>query len=405
MSFGVCLVFEIAADIHIPKDVIQVPIELAKLLGDCPTYLITRPNSCQQKLSEYVNVIHLGQPILQNDEALQNERIEKLIFSSEWYEEACKIAAEYADVLMLFPHFGNPTKGALDFWVCSLLKGHRPSVYLKLDADPRGFTKTIPPEDERKSLVRKFKDVIRANIRNIKEWIRYLPITAISAESSFTLEMFTYLHPGLRNKTFLVKNCPPQAEILKLPDGETLIKDKKPVFLTVGRLSESGKAIDILLSAWIAFAAQYSSWKLYLVGSSEASFQQLWAKKLEEANLSHTVDWMGPIYNRDIIWDIYCQSSILIIPSRHESGPLILAEAMIAGCAIISTPVGEVPYVLNKTDNGIFPIDDVEALTKAMILFASDDNTRKNQLTDIANEAQSRQWTIQLKPIIERLML
>ena len=80
MSFGVCLVFEITADIHIPKDVIQVPIELAKLLGDCPTYLITRPNSCQQKLSEYVNVIHLGQPILQNDEALQNERLEKLIF-------------------------------------------------------------------------------------------------------------------------------------------------------------------------------------------------------------------------------------------------------------------------------------------------------------------------------------
>lgn len=405
MPFGVCLVFEITADIHIPKDVIQVPIELAKLSGNCPTYLITRPNSCQKNLSKHVNLIHLGKPILQNDEALENEKLEKLIFSSEWYEEACKMAAEYADVLMLFPHFGNPTKGALDFWVCSLLKRRRPSVYLKLDADPRGCRKTIHSEDEHNLLLRKFKDSIRAKISNVKDWFRYLPVTAISAESSFTLEMFTDLHPTLKDKSFLVKNCPPQEEILKLPNRETLIKEKKPIFLTVGRLSESGKALETLLSAWIAFAAQYPNWKLYLVGSSEASFQELWIKKLQEANLSHTVKWMGQIYNRDFIWDIYCQSSILVIPSRHESGPLTFVESIIAGCAVVSTPVGEVPYALKEADKGIFPIDDVDALTKAMILFASDDTIRKNQLTDMANEAQSRQWPKQLKPIVERLML
>lgn len=405
MPFGVCLVFELAADIHIPKDVIQVPIELAKLLGNCPTYLITRPNSCQHKLAEYVNVIHLGEPIIQNDEAFQNEKPEKLTFSSKWYEEGCKLAAKYADVLMLFPHFGNPTKGALDFHLYSLLKGHHPAVYLKLDIDPRGFAKKIPSEHERKSVIRKFKDGIKSPIRNVRDWLKYLPITAISAESPFTLEMFTHLHPSLSSKTFLVKNCPPQAEILKLSDKETLIKHKKPIFMTVGRLSESGKAIDILLSAWIAFAPQYPNWKLCLVGSCEANFQQLWIKRLEEANISHTVEWTGTIYNRDILWDIYCQSSILVIPSRHESGPLIFVEAIVAGCAVISTPVGEVPYVLNETDKGIFPIDDVEALTKAMILFASNDTIRKNQLTDLANEAQFRQWQIQLKPIAERLML
>jgi len=398
MAFGVCLVFELASDFHIFKDVIQVPIELAKLLGNCPTYLITRPNACQQNLSEHINVINIGETILENNEAFQKGKMENLIFSLEWYEEACKVAAEYADVLMLFPHFGNYTKGARSFSFRSLSKGRLPTVYLKLDADPRGFLKTSP-QHQTKSVIKKLK----YKIENLKEWLRYLPITAISAESSYTLEMFSHLHPSLSNKSFLVKNCPPQAEVISLPDRNTLIKHKMPIFLAVGRLDFSGKAIEILLSAWMNIAPQCQNWKLRLVGSCEPNFKKVWMKKFQKANLTDTVEWMGPIYNRNTLWDIYSQSSILLISSRHESGPLVLAEAIVAGCAIISTPVGEVPYVLNSSEHGIFPIDDVEALAKTMLLFATDDTIRRKQLMKLEDEVQHRQWHIQLKPVADKI--
>ena len=403
MAFGICLVFELAADIHITKDVIQVPIELSKLLDNCPVYLITRPNSCQNRISEYINTIYLGKSIALNDKSFQSEALGNLIFSPIWYEEACKLAAKYADTLMLFPHFGNPTKGAIIFQLQSLLRGRLSSVYLKLDADPRGFGQDIHAEHKYTSTLKKFKNEIKATIQYFDNCLKYLPITAISAESSFTLEMFTHLHPFLKNKIFLVKNCLPQKELANSPDRDKLINNKKSVFLEIVRLSEFGKATEILLTAWIAFASQYSKWKLQLVGSCDLDFQEMWIKKLQEANIEHTVEWLGAVYDRERIWEIYSQSSILVIPSRHESGPMTFVEAIVSGCAVISTPVGEVPYVLGTNDQGIFPIDDVESLTRVMIKFATDDSVRRKQLEYLASEVESRQWHIQVKPVAEKL--
>ena len=403
MAFGICLVFELAADIHITKDVIQVPIELSKLLDNCPVYLITRPNSCQKKISEYVNIIYLGESIALNDNSFETETLENSIFSPTWYQEACKLAAKYADILMLFPHFGNPTKGAIVFRLQNLLRRNLSSVYLKLDADPRGFEQSIHAEHTYTSSLKKFKNKIKATVQYFNNWLKYLPITAISAESSFTLEMFTRSYSFVKNKIFLVKNCLPQKELVNLPDRDRLINNKKSVFLAIGRLSEFGKATEILLTAWIAFTSQYSSWKLQLVGSCDPDFQEMWIKKLQEANSEHTVEWLGAVYDRKRIWEIYGQSSILVIPSRHESGPMTFVEAIVSGCAVISTPVGEVPYVLGNNNQGIFPIDDVESLTRVMIKFATDDSVRRKQLESLAGEVKSRQWHIQMKPVAEKI--
>lgn len=58
----------------------------------------------------------------------------------------------------------------------------------------------------------------------------------------------------------------------------------------------------------------------------------------------------GDITDANHLWSLYNSANILIIPSLTESGPLVLMEAMAAGCAILSTPVGIVP---DHVQNGI----------------------------------------------------
>jgi len=45
---------------------------------------------------------------------------------------------------------------------------------------------------------------------------------------------------------------------------------------------------------------------------------------------------------------LYKRSDILILPSYHEGLPLVIMEALGAGCAIVSTKVGAIPEVLGK---------------------------------------------------------
>lgn len=388
---GVCLVFEPAYDAHIPKDVVQAPIEIAKLLGGCPVYLITRPNRFQSQLSSYFNVVYLGPPIPQNDEALVNRQEDKMVWSFKWYEEACRVAAQYADILMLFPHNADATKGARIFRVANLLKGRRSAVYLKLDATPETLEKQPSPGTS-----------IKARIQLFKRWLKHLPIAAISAESLQTLQAFNRLYPELKNKSFLVKNCPPQSEVFRL-DAQIPVANKQPIFLTVGRLGSFQKATEVLLSAWILAARCCPEWKLLLVGACEQDFQQNWMKKLQEAGIDNTVEWAGVINDREVLWNIYHQVSIFVLPSRYEGASLVLGEAIRAGCALIATPVGEVPSLLDSSHPGVMPIDDVEALAKAMILFASDEALRNQQVTQLVAKIQDRQWPEQLTSVSQKL--
>lgn len=388
---GICIVFELATDTHISKDTIQVPLELAKLLGGCPAYLITRPNPFQNGLTKLINVVYLGLSIPQNDQALSNERIEKLVSDPAWYEEASKHAAKYADVLMLFPHFSDSAKCARIFWTTNLLKRRLSATYIKLDADPAVFAKT--PKDH---------EGFKAKVVSFKNRLRNLPVTVISAESSETLEDYVRIYPELKPKSLVAKNCR-SVEDYQLSDENSLDVRGK-VFLTIGRLGSFQKATDTLLSAWILAAHNCSSWRLKLVGSYESEFREHWEQNLQEAGLAHTVEWVGFIKDRQILWRILRQASVFVFPSRFEGSPLVFREAISAGCAVITTPVGDVSSFLSKSDPGIVPIDDVAALSAAMVQFASDESLCYAQRSLLKSKTQELYWPIQLRPVAERIL-
>ena len=55
--------------------------------------------------------------------------------------------------------------------------------------------------------------------------------------------------------------------------------------------------------------------------------------------------------------ELLTQSDYLIIPSRLESIPVVFSDAVQAGCPLISTPVGDLPRLLNSYQLGVLSQD------------------------------------------------
>ena len=68
------------------------------------------------------------------------------------------------------------------------------------------------------------------------------------------------------------------------------------------------------------------------------------------------------------------RADIFILPSYHEGMPLVILEALAAGCAIISTPVGGTPEILNEENVVWIDIESVRDIEKAIIQLSSNKN-------------------------------
>lgn len=77
--------------------------------------------------------------------------------------------------------------------------------------------------------------------------------------------------------------------------------------------------------------------------------------------------------------ELLCKADVLILPSYHEGFPLVIPEALSCGCAIIATPVGAIPEVLdgnNYVSVKVGSIDDI----KTAILSLYNDSEKLNAL-------------------------
>lgn len=116
---------------------------------------------------------------------------------------------------------------------------------------------------------------------------------------------------------------------------------KEKIILTVGRLGTYQKNTEFLLEAFKKSEIFKTGWKLHLIGTIEKGFE----KKIDEfynenPNLHGSVQFFGSINNRDVLKNHYLMSSVFIMTSRDESGPLVAPEALSAGChVLLSDPI------------------------------------------------------------------
>jgi glycosyltransferase involved in cell wall biosynthesis len=67
------------------------------------------------------------------------------------------------------------------------------------------------------------------------------------------------------------------------------------------------------------------------------------------------IDFHGELQDKGHIHDLYFQNSALLLTSATEGFPLVVIEAMANGCAILATPVGDIPdHVRNGQQGFVF---------------------------------------------------
>lgn len=154
---------------------------------------------------------------------------------------------------------------------------------------------------------------------------------------------------------------------------------------TVGAISELHriKGLDILLTAWSKFIKKHQAKLIIIGGGEEKQNLQNMARKL---GISDSVIFKGFVDNaRSLLpsFDIFC------IPSRSEAMPYVLLEAGLAGLAVVATPVGGIPEIIESGINGVLiPVEDAETLFSTLILLAEDGGLRKRLGTNLKASIQ-----------------
>ncbi len=125
--------------------------------------------------------------------------------------------------------------------------------------------------------------------------------------------------------------------------------------------------------------------QLWLIGDGplRESFEGSISKKGE------AIQFFGASQNP---WSLVPSNAILLLPSKIEGMPAVIAEAILAQIPVIATPVGGIPEMANGIAScSLLPLEDKEAWLKVMDFWARLSSEEKTQLTTPAKaKAQQR---------------
>ena len=376
---SVVLVFEPASDAHWMKDVVQFPNALSQMISGINATLITRPNHKQKELEKHIQIVYLGESIQENYSNFEHSdfSFSKLITNSEWYLNGCRKAADIGGTLILYPWYGDPFKGAKIFKIKRWLRFKKAFVILKTD----GFLKE--------------KSQYKAGLKEkIKDYFKYIFFDKIICENLDIYSRLQINQAHLTAKITFIPNCPLN---IYYSSHVTPYNERARNFLFVGRISDIEKGADLLLDNWLKIFNKVSGWILQLVGPCNDNFKNSWQLKLSEANAENSVQWYPAASPQELL-NYYTNARVVVCSSRKESGPIVLSEAILSGCAFIGTAVGEIPYLL-KDMPGL--VNDVAKLSDEILLFALNDNLAAEQAIQLRRKIGDQKWSEQVKKILE----
>jgi glycosyltransferase involved in cell wall biosynthesis len=120
--------------------------------------------------------------------------------------------------------------------------------------------------------------------------------------------------------------------------------------------------------------AELSGWKATIAGNGDITGSRAQSEKLGISDRVSIPGWVSPEKTELILY----QTDILVLPSFAENLPMAILEGFAHGVAVISTPVGAIPEVIDHERNGlIVPTGDVNALAAAIRRLIDDPDLRR----------------------------
>jgi len=169
-------------------------------------------------------------------------------------------------------------------------------------------------------------------------------------------------------------------------DNNENVNVEKNIILFLGRVG-SGKGFWDILNALSLVKETYGNFVFKYAGDGEVEK----AKKLiSDYGLEHCTEYLGWVTG-DEKKNVLKKSLIYLLPSYNEGLPMGVLEAMAAKVAVIASPVGGVPDVINNGVNGLLvPVGDTESLSTAIIKLLSSktlcEELTYNAYNDVVNK-------------------
>lgn len=140
-------------------------------------------------------------------------------------------------------------------------------------------------------------------------------------------------------------------------DIPPLSDERMDIVLFAGEVGPR-KGVDLLLGAWMDVDSRLrSGWKLILAGPLKID--------LSTYSLDDSVEVLGSVPHSEVL-QLQSRAKIAALPSRNEALPMFLLESMAAGCAVISTNVGQIQELLSDACGVVIPSGNKDDLTSAL---------------------------------------
>lgn len=135
----------------------------------------------------------------------------------------------------------------------------------------------------------------------------------------------------------------PEIRHVPFPDISGTIR-----FALVGSLITRWKGQDMVLSILSDEHWAARDWQLDIYGTGED--EHLLRAQIESSGIRDHVFFHG--YQHELA-QVYAVHHLILIPSRQDTGPIVLFEAMLAGRPVVGTPMGAMPHFIEDGQTGI----------------------------------------------------
>ncbi|SDS16036.1 Glycosyltransferase involved in cell wall bisynthesis [Friedmanniella luteola] len=197
--------------------------------------------------------------------------------------------------------------------------------------------------------------------------------------------------PEVAGRVVVLPNATPTPTLAHVPSRTVR-------FLFLGRIGER-KGVPQLLEA-LGRLPRESGWRATIAGDGDLSTARA---RVVELGLQERVElpgWVGP----DAVASLLAASDVLVLASYDENLPMSVIEAMAAGLAVVTTPVGATRDLVVDGETGLLvPPGDVGALTAALQRLLDDPALRRRlgaaAQTDHAERLEIGQYVARLEAL------
>jgi glycosyltransferase involved in cell wall biosynthesis len=176
---------------------------------------------------------------------------------------------------------------------------------------------------------------------------------------------------GFKGRIFHIEN--PVAEAYFGVNGE----GEEGAILYVGRVIPR-KDLLALLRALVVVRREIPQAQLRVAGETESSpaYVEACQEFIEQQTLGNAVRFLGSLPKDEMVNE-YARCSVLALPSKQETAPVVVAEAMAAARAVVATRVCGIPDMVEDGQSGLLvDYGDVDGLADALVRVLRDRELR-----------------------------